>query len=435
VIAAAAGALQGLVMNVTDPPAVFAPTDIRRMFCDPGLSVDTTLKAQRIGRMPDMERILSALGFRRPPALGAASSADDGVILVFVDDRGRLIRRHWTTLTGWGRALPALELEDWKYLDDGPPVVLSTVESGPPDRLVHEVMALGSSGVHYLAWDTAGKTGDIAHSIAPANAYARSYVLAGARAAPDLDVVAGVTRQGRLDVRTVDPASLPAAELSDPVTISGFGLYRRTPGPALVSRGAYLADVVAIEDGGSLNWFSGNLLPPKWGTGWLRPVVAPALNPFDPAVQPALTVVDGGLLACALDKGGLLCTIDIDPTDWPGGISAAQPVDLGAAPAPYGPIGLVCTADDVLVMAVGTDGTLRVANRPRAGGEFSALPPVPCDSALYPRGGVIAVIVPDAGVMALVVDDTAGIRFTVSPDGRTWPPLLPIDWRHQLPVL
>jgi hypothetical protein len=437
VIAAAAGALQGMVMAATDPPMVLAPADIRRLFRDPMLTTHTVIPAlDRIGGMPDMPRVIASLGFpRRPIHLAAASSAGNGVVMAFIDYDGHLIRRHWTTLTGWGRALPAPDAAKNVLLGGGAPAVLSTVEPGAPDRLVHEVMLFGQSGVHYLAWDSAGYTSDISMSIAAVRAYARSYQLAVVRAAPDRDLIAGVTPEGGLDVRTGDPALLPNAELGDPVTISGIGRYRRTPGPALVSRGAYLADIVAIEDGGTLNWFSGNLIQPMWGTGWQRAVTEPSLHPFNSAVHPALTVLDTALLACALDTDGHLCTVEIDPTDWPDGISDAQPLDLGAAPAPYGPIALVSTAELVIVMAVANDGTLRAATRPRDGGDFTALPALPCDVALSLRGGVTAVHVPDAGVMALVVDDTGNVRFALSPDGQIWPPLIQIDWRHGLPVL
>ena len=69
--------------------------------------------------------------------------------------------------------------------------------------------------------------------------------------------------------------------MSAPLVLDAVGGYRRVSGPAIVSRGAGLADIVAIEDGGALNWFTGRL-PAIVGTGWSGPVTEPSGVAFDP---------------------------------------------------------------------------------------------------------------------------------------------------------
>jgi hypothetical protein len=68
--------------------------------------------------------------------------------------------------------------------------------------------------------------------------------------------------------------------MSAPLVIDAVGVYRRVAGPVIVSRGAGLADVVVIEDGGALNWFTGRL-PAAVGTGWTGPVTEPSGVAFD----------------------------------------------------------------------------------------------------------------------------------------------------------
>ena len=137
-----------------------------------------------------------------------------------------------------------------------------------------------------MFWDSLNQSGDVITPIAPRTAAAQ-----GKRSPPCgpqlLFVLAGISPEGRLVVITGDPQILHSST-SAPIVIDTVGMYRRVAGPAIVSRGTGLADIVAIEDGGSLNWFTGTFAGRR--QRFSGPVTEPSAVPFDPGARPALHI-------------------------------------------------------------------------------------------------------------------------------------------------
>jgi hypothetical protein len=237
----------------------------------------------------------------------------------------------------------------------------------------------------------------------------------------NLVVLAAISPEGRLVVITGDPDVLLAG-MSQPLVLDDVGMYRRVAGPTIVSRAAGLADVVAIEDGGGLSWFTGTF-PATIGTGWSKRVTEPSGVAFDPGARLALLVTGDLLLAAAVGADGSLRVATIDPAA--NTIDVPVEVDVGVVIATSGPVALGLTAENVVALAVDTRGVLRAATRPIAGGSWTPLLPVHAPVAISPLGGVTAVAI-DLGVMAIVVSADGIVCSSVSPDGSIWPLLLPL---------
>jgi hypothetical protein len=210
--------------------------------------------------------------------------------------------------------------------------------------------------------------------------------------------------------------------MSAPLVLDAVGMYRRVSGPAIVSRGVGLADVVVIEDGGALRWFTGRL-PAIVGTGWSGAVTEPSGVAFDPGARPALLVTGSLLLAAAVGSEGSLRVATIDPVART--IDVPVEVDPSVAIDTSGPVALGLTALNVVALAVDTQGTLRAATRLIAGGDWTPLLPVPSLVRVSPLGGVTAVTI-DIGVMAIVVGVDGIVCSAISVDGLIWTPLVPL---------
>ena len=78
-----------------------------------------------------------------------------------------------------------------------------------------------------------------------------------------------------------------------------------------------------------------------------------------------------------------------------------------------------------MILAVDTEGVLRAATRPAAGGDWTPLLPILSSVAISPVGGVSAVSI-DLGVMAIAVDKDGVIQFALSVNGLFWSPLIPL---------
>ena len=162
-----------------------------------------------------------------------------------------------------------------------------------------------------MFWDSFNQSGDVSTPIAPVTAAAQGRALAAVRPLIDLLVLAAINPDGRLVVLTGDPQIL-LSSTSAPLVIDAVGCIGASSGPAIVSRGAGLADIVSIEDGGSLNWFTGRL-PAAVGTGFSGPVTEPSAVAVRPGARPALLVTGSLLLAAAVGSDGSLRAATIDP--------------------------------------------------------------------------------------------------------------------------
>src|SRR5262249_13200301 len=153
-------------------------------------------------------------------------------------------------------------------------------------------------------WDSLNQSGNVSAPIAPRTAAAQGHALAAVRPRVQLVALAGISPEGRLVIITGDPQILHSGT-STPIVIDPLGMDRRISGPAMVSRGTGLADVVAIEDGGSLNWFTG-VFDPVTGAQFSGPVTETSGVQFDPGARPALISTGSLLLAAAVGTEGSL---------------------------------------------------------------------------------------------------------------------------------
>ena len=383
-----------------------------------------------IGSMPDLRKISRALGFPRILPVGAAASADDALMLAILDADDHLQLRHWTSFTLWGVPIALTAQNAGFELVAGQPAVTSTSETAPPaaaDRLVDDVYLVGPLGIHHLFSDSAGAQGDVTTPLTPLSApaflaAAQGRSVAVARTALDTVAIAAVDPDGRLTVMIGNPDD-PAGAISDPLVLSAAGNFRRTPGPAIVSRAEQQADVVAVEDGGSLHWFTG-VTNATIGTGFTDGPGDPSDTDFDPGVRPVLLVNGSELMAAAVGIDGRLRVASIDPDL----LIFGEPViiDPGVAVATSGPVGLAVAGGSAVVLAIDTAGALRVATRPVGGGDWTPLGTVPSLVTLSPLGGVVAVGMADVGVMAICIARDGSVLSAVSADGTIWAPLLPL---------
>jgi hypothetical protein len=233
--------------------------------------------------------------------------------------------------------------------------------------------------------------------------------------------LACINLQGRLNVITGDP-QVPHTSMASPIVIDGVAMYRRLSGPTMISRGTDLADVVAVEDGGALNWYTGTFSAVT-GTLFSGPVTDPSAVQFDPAARPALISTGSLLLAAAVGVDGSLRVASIDPVLLT--MSVPIEVDASVSIARSGPIGLGRTASNLVLVAVDSQHVVRAATRPIAGGAWTPLAPLWSLVEISPLGGVTVVSI-DLGVMAIAVGVDGVVQSALSADGLLWSPIVPL---------
>lgn len=427
IIAGVAASLQAMSKAANDG-RILLPADVRRLLSTARLgTLPTNPLATKIGPMPDLRKITRAQGLRRILPVGAAAIGGNALIMVHLDADNRIVRRHFTLLTGWGQPVPSptsdgsIDPSDLFELTAAQPAVTSTDETTPITRLVHDAFFSGPGGIHFMFWDSLNQAGNVITSIAPRTAAAQGKALAAVRADELLVVLAAVNPDGRLVVLTGDPQILHSST-SGTFQIDPFGLYRRVAGPAIASRGPGLADVVAIEDGGALNWFTG-AVPAAAGSGFSGPITESSAVQFDPGARPALMSTGSLLLAAAVGTDGSLRVATIDPVL----LTMDVPVEVDATVsiARSGPVALGRTAFSAVVVAVDSQNTVRAATRPIGGGSWTPLIPLVSLVAISPLGGVTVVSI-DLGVMAIAVGVDGVVCSALSVDGLIWSPLIPL---------
>lgn len=426
IVASAAAAIQA--MSLTATGQTLQPADLRRLFRDPTLATPTVSGGKgRIGSMPDLRKICRSLGFPRILPVGAAASADNALVLALLDADDHLVLRHWTSFTLWGAPIALTVANAGFELVASQPAVTSTTETTPTDRLVDDVYVMGPFGIHHLFADSIGAQGDVTSPLSPLSSAAflaatQGRSVAAARTAATTLALATISPDGRLSVLVGDPDD-PGGAVTDPLMLSELGSYRRTPGPVIVSRGEQQADVVAVEDGGSLHWFTG-VTDATSGTGWTEGPGDPTSTEFDRGVRPFLLVNGSELLAAAVDLHGRLRVASLDPDLLIFGEPITVDADVTIAGA--GTVALAVAGSSVVVLAVDIAGALRVATRPVGGGDWTQLGTVPGLLSLAALGGVVAVGMADVGVMAICVSHSGSVVSAISPNGVLWLPLLPL---------
>ena len=424
IIAGVAASLQSMVKAAAGAQAVdpfLLPSDVRRILRSASLG---TLPADpvgaKIGSMPDLRAIVQAQGLVRILPIGAAFIGGDALLIVHLDAGNRLVRRHFTLLTGWGQPIPLPSPQDQFQATGSQLAVTSTDEDDPLSRVVFDAYFLGPGGIHQMVWDTRDFVADPTKPVAPLTVAAQGRALAAVRVFVNLVVIAATSPEGRLVTLTGDPSVLHSG-MSDPLLLDTVGGYRRGDGPVMVSRGTGLADVVAIEDGGALTWFTGVFFVPVGNGFFSTPIVEPSAVAFDPGARPALLVNGDTLLAAAVGADGSLRVATLDPVAKT--IDISVEVDASVRIDRSGPVALGLTAANVVVLGVDTRGTLRAATRPIAGGSWTSLSPVLSPIAISPAGGVTAVTI-DVGVVAIIVGVDGIVCSTISADGLIWVPII-----------
>jgi hypothetical protein len=423
IIAGLVASLQA--MTLAAKRDVLSPAFVRTLLRDTTVGTLPAAGAgANIGAMPDLRRITRQLGLMRILPVSAAAIGGDALLMVHLDADNRMIRRHFTLLTGWGQPLPSAiggSSSDLFELTAAQPVVTSSDEVDPITRIVFDGFFSGPKGIHHMFWDSRDQSGDVSKAIAPITAAAQGRALAAVRPLIDLFAIAAINPEGRLVILTGDP-QIMLASTSAPIVVDAFSTYRRTSGPTIASRGPGLADIVAIDDTGVLNWFTGTL-PAGAGSGMFGPVTEPSGISFDAGARPALISTGSLLLTLAVGTDGLLRAATIDPVLLT--MDAAVLVDAAVAIDPTGPVALGRTALNVVALAVDTQGTVRAATRLISGGNWTPLIPLLSLVTISPLGGVAAVTI-DFGVMAIAVGVNGVVFSALSADGLIWSPLVPL---------
>ena len=426
IVAGVAGSIQSMSRAAGKGP--LAPADVRRLISSASLGTlpDNPLGA-RIGSMPDLRQITRAQSLARILPVGAALIGGDALFIVHLDADNRMIRRHFTFFTGWGQPIPtptfdgSADPSDSFELTAAQPAVTSSDEVDPIDRLVFDAFFSGRDGIHHMFWDSRNQAGDVSKAIIQNSAVAPGRAPAVVRPLINVLMLAAIDPQGRLVVFNGDPQIL-LSSTSAPVVLDAIGLYRRVAGPTIISRSAGLVDIVTIEDGGSLNWFTGSVLA-TIGSGFSGPVTDLSGVQFDPGARPALLVTGNLLVAAAVGSDGTLRAITIDPVTRT--IASPVVIDASVAIDTSGPVGLARTAASIVALGVDKQGTLRASTRPIAGGNWTPLLPLLSASKISSLAGVTAVSI-DLGAMAITVSVEGIVCSAISVDGLIWSPLVPL---------
>ena len=238
IVAGVAASLQSMTKAANDG-RVLLPADVRRLLRSAQLgTLPTNPLGSKIGAMPDLREITRAQGLHRILPVGAAAIGGNALLMVHLDADNRIVRRHFTLLTGWGQPVPSptsdgsIDPSDLFALNAAQPAVTSTDETNPIPRLVHDAFFSGRDGIHFMFWDSSNQAGNVIAPIAPITAVAQGKALAAVRPSELLVVLAGVNPGGRLVVLTGDPQILHS-NTSAPVVIDAVGAYRRVAGPAI----------------------------------------------------------------------------------------------------------------------------------------------------------------------------------------------------------
>jgi hypothetical protein len=427
IVAGLVASLQAMTKAASKDSAVLEPADVRRLMRNAllGTLPNDPLNA-KIGTMPSLRKIVQAQGLHRILPVGAAAIGLDALLIVYLDADNRMVRRHFTLLTGWGPPVPtptddgSESAKDKFELTPAQPAVNFTNEVEPIPRLVYDAFFSGPGGIHHMWWDSSNQSGDVETPIITGTANAQGHAVAAVRPRPLLVALACVGRQGHLNIVTGDP-QIPHSSMSPPMQLDDVAMYRRLSGPTMVSRNVGLADIVAIEDGGGLHWYSGTFDPA--GMVFSGPVTEPSAVQFDPGARPALISAGNVLLAAAVGADGVLRVASIDPEAATLGVPVE--VDASESIARSGPVALGLTASNVVVAGVDTQSVLRAATCPFVGGSWTPLEPLLSLVEISPLGGVTLVSL-DLGVMAIAVGIDGVVQSALSADGIVWSPLLPL---------
>lgn len=407
VIAGVICAIQGMCQAATNGQCLH-PITIRALLRDPALCTPADPPGH-IGGMPDLRLIAARMGWARIlPAPAAVAVAGDSALLATTGDDDQLRFRIWSRLTGLDTELLHPVSDDRRTRFDVQPALLMTLETAPLLRTVFEVFVTAANGsLRYYYWDTLGNTGDIERPRTPEFSLAPGYDVAACHPVYEVTTVVGIQMTGKLVAVDYDATVMGDHDFSDPVALDDLGTYRRTAGPAMLSRQPRTLDVAAIDDAGALRWIAGTIPDDSFTTFWHASVAAQCAVAMDPGAKPGMAGNLGGVAVLAVGVDGLLyaCGFGLQPAMMETLTTVSNAVSFAA----QGPVALAMLPDDVLLAAaVGGDGLIYATTRPLVfGGRWSAMVAVDPSQSVSPAGGV-----------TLVVQGNAAMLFAVLPDGR-----------------
>lgn len=420
--------MQGMALAAGQGP--LHPNEVRNLLRDHRLGTPLAPGFTGIGSsMPDLRKIARARGWARALPVAAVPVAANAALLVYLDDEDHVVRRHYTSFTGWGSPLRVI---DRGYLLPAQPTAVSTAT---PGRLLHQALASGPGGLHRAWWDS--NLGEEPFTLIPASRdFAPGTTVAAVDAGATDLVLVGIDAKARLAMALPAGPAYPGSSF----TIGGPALFRMTTGPVAVSVAAGHVEAFAVADHGTLVWCHGDA---PFEDPWQPPVVEPTLTSFVPGARLAALSVDGQVLVAAVGVQGWLHAVQVDPSQGGGPTAFSTPVviDTAAAIAAQGPLALarLTSTDSDLVLAFGvdTDGAVQVSDRPAAGGDWSPMRRIPSPVKASPLGGVVAITMPERGVMVFAVGVDGKVLsaqsltpghwdgFAPLPEGLSAPPIPP----------
>jgi peptidoglycan hydrolase-like protein with peptidoglycan-binding domain len=422
IVAGVVTAIQGMAKAHRGAP--LAPRYIRDLLRDRTLGTPMLPGHGGVGHMPDLRRIARSQRWSRIVPVAAATVADDALVLVHLDDEDRLVRRHFSFWTGWGRGLRLVPTPG--HVWPARPAVVSWAETAT-GRVVQAAFASGGDGLYQLAWDSAALENLSQASTSSGETIAAGKSPAVVLASANVIVVLGVGPDGRMVALSSDPLN---ESFSGPtVLVAGAG-FRRSSGPAAVSASAGTVDAIAVSDDGALRWFHGQpsaVAPSGWS-----PAVATQTGQFVPGAGMAALAINGRVLVTAVGIEGWLYAVEINPIIGAvaAAISAPAVIDVETTFATQGPLALArlttTQGERVFAFGVDTEERVRVAWRPAAGGAWSTFAVIASSVPASPLGGVVAVSPADLGMVLFVVGSDGQVRTTQSRDGIGWDPWVPV---------
>jgi Subtilase family len=398
VIAGVVAAIQA--MSFAHDGKFFAPAVVRDILRNPDLctAVGPSLPG-RIRGMPDLRLIAQSFGWARilPPAVATTNAST--LFLVTIDPQGHLTRRNFVQGAGW----TAATADDPTFFSSGQTPAL-TVSNGP-DGIVFDAFAAGADeALHHQSWDGAlNVTGTLPIKRTPKDTITADRALVATRTDGSLVKVAGIDHDGRLTVASGD-APYQFATGMDTVSIDyPATTFRASAGPAIVSRAAGQADVVAVDDAGRLRATHFDLSAAT-GSGWTIPMLVVPGATCDPKARPAITGDPTSVAAVAVGTDGFLYAAQATLAALPI-LSPLAMIDPSQVPVSrLGPAAIVLTdSDQLMALAVGEDLCLRFSLKRVGAAAWSPLTVVDPDVICSPLGGVSAVAFGPAGVAAVVV--------------------------------
>ena len=431
VVAGVAASIQGMAVAAAGRPLL--PHVVRSLLRDRTLGTPVVPGTSGVGAMPDLRRIARSQRWPRVLPVAAQAVGADGAVVVQLDDEDRVVRRELSFFRGWRTPLRVVAptAEVWP----AQPTAVVWDDPTAPGVRTHLLLVGGEGGVLRFWWDSrAGEGGFDAISTSSGDTVAPG-TTPDALLVDGTLVIAGIDAEAGVVVLTGAPLD---DGFSGPRLLDDLAQFRRSPRPSLASVAPATAELVAVADHGALLWFHGTA---PLATSWSGPVVEPTFTSFVPGAGQAALAVGGRVVVAAVGVQGWLHVVELDPSRGavPAAFGPPVVVDTGAAFSTVGPLAvarLTTEGGDFLIVAgIDTEGGLRTARRPAAGGAWTPTVVVPGGIRFSELGGAVAVTSPDLGVLLFAVGADGRLRMTSTRTGVDWDAPTPVPDAASGPIV